>query len=96
MKIDEIVFFRLCAYVDNATDPECSIQEIMNMLDGVIPYKRMVYYLKKWAALGFYNYGVSLDMGWFETYGMPDRYKLLYYARLGENSKALMEVVNRL
>lgn len=30
-----------------------------------IPYKQLMYYLQKWCGYGFYDYGVSLDLGWF-------------------------------
>ena len=30
-----------------------------------IPYKQLMYYLEKWSYIGFYDYGVSLDLGWF-------------------------------
>lgn len=28
-----------------------------------IPYKQLMYYLEKWSYIGFYDYGVSLDLG---------------------------------
>ena len=32
-----------------------------------VPYKQLLYYLEKWSNRGIYNYGVSLDLGWFEN-----------------------------
>jgi hypothetical protein len=37
-------------------------------------YKRCWYLLEKWDSKGFYNYGVTLDLGWFEDKNMPPRY----------------------
>lgn len=31
-----------------------------------IPAKRIDYMCKKWLKNGFYNYGVSIDLGWFD------------------------------
>ena len=32
-----------------------------------VSYKQLMYYLEKWSNRGIYNYGVSLDLGWFEN-----------------------------
>ena len=82
MKEDEIKFFktmvRYCrcykgGLLFGATNP----REIINILREFINYKRCWYLLKKWAGLGFYNYGVTLDLGWIELDKLPDRYKVL-------------------
>ena len=71
MKLDEINFFKTCyKYRNNGV----SIREIINILKFFINYKRCWYLLKKWSELGFYNYGVTLDLGWFELENMPLRY----------------------
>lgn len=71
MKLDEINFFKTCyEYRKNGV----SIREIINILKFFINYKRCWYLLKKWSELGFYNYGVTLDLGWFELENMPLRY----------------------
>ena len=71
MKLDEINFFKACyKYRKNGV----SIREIINILKFFINYKRCWYLLKKWSELGFYNYGVTLDLGWFELENMPLRY----------------------
>lgn len=31
-----------------------------------IPFKRKIYWIEKWSDKGIYNYGVCLDLGWFE------------------------------
>lgn len=52
-------------------------RKVVELLDGTIHYKRCWYYLKKWADLGFYEYGTTLDLGWFTFSKMPERYKEL-------------------
>ena len=32
-----------------------------------VPYRQLMYYLEKWSNRGIYDYGVSLDLGWFEN-----------------------------
>lgn len=34
-----------------------------------MPPKRAYYILRKWAKLGFYSYGVCLDLGWLTERG---------------------------
>ena len=71
MKLDEINFFKTCYKYRMDGVP---IREIINILKFFINYKRCWYLLKKWSGLGFYNYGVTLDLGWFELENMPLRY----------------------
>lgn len=52
-------------------------REIINILGEFINYKRCWYLLMKWSRMGFYNCGVSLDLGWLEMDKLPDRYKEL-------------------
>ena len=52
-------------------------REIVNILRGYIHHKRCWYYLQKWCGLGFYDYGVTLDLGWFYPEKLPERYKKL-------------------
>ena len=33
-------------------------------------YKQNLYYLSKWARKGWYDYGVSLDLGWLTAAGI--------------------------
>lgn len=37
-----------------------------------------MYYVEKWSDKGFYNYGVSLDLGWFEFNKLTGEYKQIY------------------
>lgn len=40
--------------------------------------KQLHYYLRKWADIGFYDYGTSLDLGWFEFYKLKGEYKNMF------------------
>lgn len=75
MKIDELIFFIYCYFLRMYYG--ITIRDVINQcFDGVIHPKRCRYLLKKWNRLGFYNYGVSLDLGWFESINtMPERYR---------------------
>lgn len=61
-KADEIAFYALAraarargvAVRDTISSPQCPV-----------PGKRAHYLLNKWATRGWYDYGVSLDLGWF-------------------------------
>lgn len=35
-----------------------------------IPPRRVAYICEKWSRKGWYNYGVSVDMGWLEAPGL--------------------------
>ena len=75
MKVDEAIFFVYCYVLRTYYD--FPIRDVTNIcFKGVIPRKRCWHLLKKWSRFGFYNYGVSLDLGWFESIvSMPERYK---------------------
>lgn len=84
MKDDEKRFFRLCFEVGrkihNGLDYPYSYVTPRNLIFileqcGVINHKRAWYLLEKWSELGFYDYGVTLDLGWFEPDKLPERYK---------------------
>lgn len=40
--------------------------------------KQLYYYVEKWANKGFYTYGVSIRVGWFEIEKLTGEYKVLY------------------
>lgn len=86
MKVDEIAFFFYCYCMRMLYG--FPVREIIDICSEAIPRKRCLYLLKKWANLGFYEYGVSLDLGWFEYYHMPDRYKKLLEC-IGKGKEAL-------
>ena len=80
MKEDEIKFFIVCvsyisAIVNGEVITRMNPRELINILDLWLPHKRAWYYLEKWDRLGFYDYGVSLDMGWLIMDKIPQRYK---------------------
>ena len=70
MKEHERIFFALCYNLRNMFSP----RSIIVLLSGTLPDKQCCYYLKKWSRLGFYDYGVTLDLGWFEPAKIPPRY----------------------
>lgn len=72
MKPDEKCFFKICYVL--TMNRQFTIREVIAMFDRVIPYKRMIYYLHKWCNKGFYEYGVTLDLGWFIPHKIPIRY----------------------
>lgn len=85
MKDDEKRFFRLC-YKACRTSIKPQLgkyyftpRDVIAILEpsGFIHRKRAWYLLAKWANLGFYEYGVTLDLGWFYPPKLPERYKAL-------------------
>ena len=79
MKEDEIKFFRtMIKYGQQTTEGGQIIgimpRELINFLSEYIHHKRCWYLLKKWSGLGFYNWGVTLDLGWLELDKLPERY----------------------
>lgn len=70
MKEHERIFFALCYNLRHIMKPRA----VVNLLAETIPHKRCWYYLRKWGLLGFYDYGVTEDLGWFDTDEIPPRY----------------------
>lgn len=73
MKNDEKLFFLACysVYLHGGRP-----RDVIRMLDGMIHHKRCWYLLNKWSNIGMYDYGVTLDLGWFSDYfHLPQRYK---------------------
>lgn len=68
MKKDEWLLF--CAIIHK--NKEETVRNVINKYHklGYIHYKRAWYLLQKWSAKGYYNYGVSLDLGWMEDKGI--------------------------
>lgn len=73
MKPDEAIFFSYCYFL--RTRYHWHVRDVVACFEGLIHHKRIRYLLEKWSDLGFYNYGVSLDLGWFEDDKLPDRYR---------------------
>jgi len=69
MKDDEKEFLRLCiekcGYNKTGVVP-ARPREIINSDLTDINHKRAWYLLEKWSDKGWYNWGVTLDLGWFE------------------------------
>lgn len=83
MKPLEQIFFRACANeqkrVYDLGQREFSVRDICNIFDRLgFSYKQLMYYVKKWSNKGFYNYGISLDLGWFEFEKLTGEYKQIY------------------
>lgn len=79
MKDDEKMFFKICVTYRHRVISPVRIREIINILydAGVMHYKRCWYLLRKWGNQGFYEYGVTEDLGWFVMDKLPDRYVAL-------------------
>ena len=79
MKDDEKLFFRICATYRHRAVGIVRIREIVNILydAGVMHYKRCWYLLRKRGHMGFYDYGVTEDLGWFNMDNLPQRYAAL-------------------
>lgn len=74
IKEDEKKFFITCLNNIN----EKSIRTIINILSEFINYKRCWYLLKKWGNKGFYEYGVTMDLGWFIPENFCGEYLKIY------------------
>lgn len=55
-----------------------SVRDIINEIE--IPFKRCIYLLEKWCIKGWYDYGVTIDLGWLTEEGRLETEK----ARGGE------------
>lgn len=72
MKDDEIRFFKTCWRLRLT---RLSVRDIISIVQDFIPAKRCYWLLKKWTRFGIYDYGVTLDLGWFCPDAMPERYR---------------------
>jgi len=66
MKPDEKEFLKRC----QQSKREIRVRDIINSVDFTMNYKRAWYILEKWSGKGWYDYGVSLDLGWMTEEGM--------------------------
>lgn len=83
MKPLEEIFFRACVNEQKRKLPssnrELSIRTIGNIFERLgFSYKQLMYYVRKWSDRGFYDYGVTLDLGWFEFDKLTGEYKRIY------------------
>lgn len=76
MKADEVAFLNLmqskcrCPFVPNGMEG-LTPRELLK--ESGLPAKRMWYILQKWAGRDWYDYGVSLDLGWLTLEGLNAR-----------------------
>ena len=73
LKEDEIYFWNLIK--KELATSEKTVQDIINKENFSIHYKRAWYLLEKWSQKGWYDYGVSLDLGWITPEGLNTHLK---------------------
>ena len=83
MKPLEEIFFRACVNEQkrklHSSNRELSIRTIGKIFERLgFSYKQLMYYVRKWCDKGFYDYGVTLDLGWFEFDKLTGEYKRIY------------------
>lgn len=89
MKKHEELLFQVLYYAHKTKYPAngsfVSVRAICELLSDLdfIPHKRIIYYLKKWLKLGFYDYGVSLLNGWLILDKIPERYLQTIHQKYG-------------
>jgi hypothetical protein len=88
MKPLEEIFFRACVNEQkrklHSCDRELSIRTIGNIFERLgFSYKQLMYYVRKWCDREFYDYGVTLDLGWFEFGKLTGEYKQIYDSMTG-------------
>lgn len=89
MKPLERIFFQACVMQTLFnTDIRVTFRQVVNMFDVMgFPYKRLWYYIDKWDSLGFYDYGVTEDLGWFYPDKFTGEYKVMYDKLVEERTK---------
>jgi len=75
MKDDERWFLRecqkYCPWGRSAYSPmHRTPRDLISGPEFPMPYKRAWYLLEKWSKKGWYDYGVTLDLGWMTEKGM--------------------------
>lgn len=83
MKPLEIIFFMACVNeqrrINSSKHEEFTPRAIGNIFSRLgFSYKQLCYYLRKWCGKGFYDYGVTLDLGWFDFGKLTGAYKRIY------------------
>lgn len=88
MKDDEKAFFKTCLKfisiqgVPNHDYKTATPRTIIKTISEFMNYKRCWYLLEKWGNKGFYNYGVTMDLGWFEAENFTGEYQEMYLEML--------------
>ena len=80
MKPLERIFFQACVMKTLLNEERnISFRDIVNAFSDLgFPYKRLWYYLDKWFGRGFYDYGVTGDLGWFYPDKFVGEYEAMY------------------
>lgn len=90
MKQNEKIFFKYCLWRQNyvyyvherygSEDDYETFREVMRKCHAIfdIPYRQMLYYLRKWHRKGFYDYSARFDLGWFKPTNFKGEYQELY------------------
>ena len=83
MKPLERIFFMTCVNeqkrVLDISKREFSVRNIGNIFERLgFSYKQLMYYVQKWSNNGFYDYGVTLDLGWFDFEKLNGEYLAIY------------------
>ena len=96
MKPLEEIFFRACVNEQKiklcSNDCELSVRIIGNIFERLgFSYKQLMYYVRKWCDKGFYDYGVTLDLGWLEFDNLTGEYKQIYDSMTSTDGKMVEE-----
>jgi len=67
MKPDELWFLQICA---SRLSKELKVRGIVNEPGFPINHKRAMFILEKWCRKNWYEYGVTLDLGWMTPLGL--------------------------
>lgn len=83
MKPLERIFFMACVNEQKRTfglkDKEFTVRDIANIFERLgFSYKQLMYYVQKWSDRGFYDYGTTLDLGWFCFDKLNGEYLVIY------------------
>ncbi|MCM1220361.1 MAG: hypothetical protein NC548_38345 [Lachnospiraceae bacterium] len=84
MKPLEEIFFKACVHEVHRVgfkpgESEMSVRNIVNIFSRLgFPHKQLWGYLEKWIGKGFYEYGVTMDLGWFKKDKFIHPYDELY------------------
>lgn len=80
MKPLERVFFQACVMkMLLNTEYKVTFRQIVNVFCALgFSHKRLWYYISKWEKQGFYDYGVTEDLGWFYPDKFTGEYKVMY------------------
>ena len=71
------VFKNVRCYYPEHTQEGCTPRDLINKPDFPIHPKRAIYLLHKWCSKSWYEYGVTLDLGWLTSEGIRKVEELL-------------------